>query len=62
MQQKVDQNNTTKTGAESRPANARNLAPSWRRVPVGWIVAGLVVLSWVAFFLMTDGIALLIHR
>jgi len=61
MQQKVDEDNTRKA-ADAARARARNLAPSWKRVPVGWIVLGLVVVSWVAFLLMTNGIALLIHH
>jgi hypothetical protein len=61
MEQKVDEDNGTKA-AEAGPPRTRNLAPSWKRLPIGWIVVGLLVASWVAFFLMTDGITLLIHH
>jgi hypothetical protein len=61
VEQKVDEDNRTKA-AETRPPRTRNLVPSWKRLPIGWIVIGLVVVSWVAFFLMTDGITLLIHH
>lgn len=61
MEQKVDENNRTKV-AEADPPRVGNLAPSWKRLPVGWIVVGLLIISWIAFFLMTDGIRLLIHR
>lgn len=61
MQQKADDDHARKA-AETVPARAKNLAPSWKRLPIGWIVLGLVIVSWAAFFLMTNGIAFLIHR
>jgi hypothetical protein len=61
MQQKVDGDDRPKP-TEAHSVRARNVVPSWKRLPVGWIVAGLVVVSWVAFLLMTNGIALLIHH
>jgi hypothetical protein len=61
MQQKADEDNTRKA-ADAARAHAKNLAPSWRRLPIGWIVAGLVVVSWIAFLLMTNGIAFLLHH
>jgi hypothetical protein len=61
MQQKADENNTRK-GAETLPLGAKKLAQSWKHPPIGWIVLGLVVLSWIAFVLMTNGIAFLIHH
>ena len=61
MQQKADEDDTRKA-AETAPTRARNLAPGWKRLPIGWIVLGLVAVSWVAFLLMTNGIAFLIHH
>jgi hypothetical protein len=61
MQQKADENETRKA-AETIPLGAKRPARSWKRLPIGWIVLGLVVLSWIAFLLMTNGIAFLIHH
>jgi hypothetical protein len=61
MQQKADEDNTRKA-ADAAPVRAKSLASGWKRLPVGWIVLGLVVVSWVAFLLMTNGIASLIHH
>jgi hypothetical protein len=60
MQQKADENERRKA-AETVPPAAKKLAQSWKRLPIGWIVLGLVVLSWAVFLLMMNGITFLIH-
>lgn len=35
--------------------------PAWRRYRVGWAIAVLLVVSWVAFLLMVNGIGFLIY-
>jgi hypothetical protein len=61
MQQNANEDDTRKA-AGAAPTRARNLAPGWKRLPIGWIVLGLVAVSWVAFLLMTNGIAFFIHH
>jgi hypothetical protein len=61
MQQKTDEDDARKA-ADAARARPTNLAPSWKRLPIGWIVLGLVVFSWIAFLLMTNGVASLIHH
>jgi hypothetical protein len=61
MQHEVDENNIAKA-ADIDPRPARKVVPFWRRVPVGWIIVALLIVSWIAFLLMINGISSLLHH
>jgi hypothetical protein len=61
MKEKVEKHNIAKA-ADVDLQSSKKAAPFWKRVPVGWIIVALLIVSWVAFLLMTNGIWFLFSR